>query len=417
MLKFIKYILPFLFAFLNMLSFAQTKDDLQKQKQLIEREIEETNNQLKKEKKKKNSALIELELSNKKINQQNDLLTNLESSIKLQNIHIENIENNIQQIEKKIQTKESELKNLKESYSKLIYQTYVWRNTYNETYFLISSKDLNQLYKRKQYLKQLTFHRANKITNIKIITEQLSIEKQNLIHTKEELINQKYEKEQIFLKKQKEKNILEEEKKKNKQIINKIKQDEEIYKEKIINKTKESQKLDNQIKKIIEEEIRKSRELAKKNNTGSPFTPEMKELSSNFKNNKGKLPWPLEKGIIIQHYGKQKHQVIAGIETVNNGINFSTDEGEMCRVIFDGIVSRIFVIKGKGKAILVNHGDYYTVYSGVKNILVKTGEKVISKQKLGTVMTTGADSETELHFEIWKGKETENPVKWLYKAY
>ena len=142
----------------------------------------------------------------------------------------------------------------------------------------------------------------------------------------------------------------------------------------------------------------------------------MIELSSNFTSNKGKLPWPLTKGVITDQYGIKKHQAISGVETKNNGINFITDQGQSVRVVFDGAVSRIFFIKGKGKAILINHGSYFTVYSGLKDVIVKTGDKIISKQKLGTIVTSETTGESELHFEIWKGKETQNPVKWLYKA-
>ena len=140
------------------------------------------------------------------------------------------------------------------------------------------------------------------------------------------------------------------------------------------------------------------------------------ELSENFENNKGNLPWPLERGRISEYYGKQKHKVIAGIETFNNGVDFITDKEQGCRTVFDGEVSRIFFIKGKGKAILINHGNYFTVYSGLKDVLVKAGEDVIAKQKIGTVITSESDEITILHFEIWQGKETQNPVKWIYNA-
>ena len=111
---------------------------------------------------------------------------------------------------------------------------------------------------------------------------------------------------------------------------------------------------------------------------------------------------------------ENKH--ISGVETKNNGINLETDEGQLVRAVFDGSVSRIFYIKGKGKAVLISHGEYFTVYSGLKDVVVKTGEKVISKQKIGTVLTLDSSVGTELHFEIWKGKYPQNPVKWLYKA-
>jgi len=140
-------------------------------------------------------------------------------------------------------------------------------------------------------------------------------------------------------------------------------------------------------------------------------------LSSEFNNNKGKLPWPLEKGVIIQGYGKQKHTVLAGIETFNNGIDIVTDENMNIRAVFDGTVSRIFFIKGEGKAILLNHGEYFSVYSGLKEVSVKVGDKMLAKEKIGIVFTQEIEEKTELHFEIWKGYDKQDPSKWLFKAY
>ena len=139
--------------------------------------------------------------------------------------------------------------------------------------------------------------------------------------------------------------------------------------------------------------------------------------SAEFVSNKGNLPWPLEKGVIVQFYGKQKHPVFIAVETINNGIDIATDQNTIVRTVFDGTISRIFFIKGAGKAILINHGEYFSVYSGLKEISVKVGEKVLSKEKIGTVITQESELKTELHFEIWKGYEKQDPSKWLFKAY
>ena len=319
-------------------------------------------------------------------------------------------------IEENILIKEEELNLTQNTLSKLIYQTYVWKNTYNESFFLISSDNLNQLYKRKHYLNQLVLNRKTQILKIKIIKTELEDQKQNLINKKDLLKQEIKQKEQLFTEKKTENKILEEEKNNNSKIISEIKLNEQHYRNKLDQQKIEAKEIDEQIKKIIEEEIRKSREEAEKNNSTSPLTPEALKLSSNFTANKGKLPWPMEKGIIVSSFGIQKNKAIAGIETKNNGIDFSTEPGQKCRVVFDGVISRIFFIKGKGKAVLVNHGNYFTVYSGLQNVIVKSGDKVISKQTLGTIITSEITKETQLHFEIWKGKETQNPVKWLYKA-
>ena len=175
--------------------------------------------------------------------------------------------------------------------------------------------------------------------------------------------------------------------------------------------------MDDKIRKIIEEEIRKAREEAEKKNKGFALTPEAMVLSSEFNSNKGKLPWPLEKGVIVQRYGKQNHAIFAGIETFNNGIDIATDKKAIVRAVFDGTISRIFFIKGEGKAILMNHGEYFSVYSGLAEVSVKVDDKLLAKEKIGIVFTQEAEEKTELHFEIWKGYDKHDPSKWLYKAY
>ena len=416
MYQLIKYILILLFFLSSDLLFSQNKTKLEKEKQELEIKIKQTHSQLNKEKKKKNSALEQLELSNKKIKQHNQLLNNLENTIKVQNSSIKKVEKQTLEIEENILIKEEELTLTQNTLSNIIYQTYVWKNTYNESFFLISSDDLNQLYKRKQYLNQLALNRKNQISKIKKIRKELEGVKQKLINEETELLKEEKRLEDIFSNKESENKTLELEKNNNSKIVSEIKKNEQHYRNKLNEQKKEAKEIEEQIKKIIEEEIRKSRVEAEKNNSGSPLTPEDLELSSNFTSNKGRLPWPLEKGIIVSSFGIQKNKAIAGVETKNNGIDFSTDPGQNCRVIFDGKISRIFFIKGKGKAVLVNHGNYFTVYSGLENIIVKSGDEVISKQKIGTIITSETTKETQLHFEIWKGKETQNPVKWLYKA-
>ncbi len=125
----------------------------------------------------------------------------------------------------------------------------------------------------------------------------------------------------------------------------------------------------------------------------------------------------LEKAIIIQPYGKQKHKLFSEVETFNNGIDFATEKNSNIRAIFDGTVSRIFFIKGIGKAVLIKHGKYFSVYSGMKEVFVKTGDKVFSKEKIGLILTTEINKKTELHFEIWLNYEKQNPMEWLFQEY
>ena len=406
----------FIFIITSVTLFSQSKIQLQQEKEKLENDIKETNNKLNKEKKKKNSALSQLKLSNRKINQHKKLLLNLEKTINFKNVRIKRIKKSIEEIELEITQKQTEIVFSKEVYSKLIYQTHIWKNTYNESYFLISSSNLNQLYKRKQYLKQLTIHRSNQIKKIKRIKSELIEKNEELVKKKNDLISEKQKQEELYIEQTNQTKKLETEKEQKEKIVSNIKDNEHFYRNQLNQKRKQAQEIEDQIKKIIKEEIRRAREEAEINNTGAPLTPEALELSSKFELNKGKLPWPLTKAKITERYGVHENKHISGVETKNNGINLETDEGQLVRAVFDGSVSRIFYIKGKGKAVLISHGEYFTVYSGLKDVVVKTGEKVISKQKIGTVLTLDSSVGTELHFEIWKGKYPQNPVKWLYKA-
>ena len=174
--------------------------------------------------------------------------------------------------------------------------------------------------------------------------------------------------------------------------------------------------IEEKIKQIIEEEIKAARAKIKDKNSSISLTPEAKLLSDEFSANRGNMPWPLEQGLIVTYFGKQKHHVFGNVETFNNGINIATDEGAIIRSVFKGKVSRIFFIKGEGKAVLINHGNFFTVYSGLKTVSVKLGDEVLTKEKIGTILTDSNEGKTELHFEIWQGYEKLDPSLWLYEA-
>ena len=230
---------------------------------------------------------------------------------------------------------------------------------------------------------------------------------------KDKIIEEKASKQILLERQEKElKQTVKIQKEKN-ELIKQLIFSETKLKKQIEQKKKKRIELEKKIRKIIEEEIKKARE----NKSTKGLTPEAQLLSKEFTNNKGKLPWPLLKGVIVSAYGKQKHPVFGEVEVFNNGIDIATEKDSEVRVVFDGIVSRIFFVKGEGKAILVSHGEYYSVYSELKEVFVKTGDKLLEKEKIGKVLTKKDNNITELHFEIWKGYEKNNPAKWLYKAY
>tara|TARA_B100000902_G_scaffold12252_1_gene14918 strand:+ start:50365 stop:51603 length:1239 start_codon:yes stop_codon:yes gene_type:complete len=391
-----------------------SKQELLQEQLNIEKKIKETNLLLNKEREKKNSVLNQISLSDKNLTHHQSLIDVIQQSLNITNTQIKIVQNNILDIEGNIYNYELELENSREFLSNLLYQIYIWKNTYNETYFLISSNSLNQMFKRKHYLKQLTLYKVNQVQKIKKISKILHEEKEKLVYRKSELLDAINEKNNILLEKESLILSFKKEKEEYLKVVELLMKNEDFYRKKLIQDKEESQKIAEKIKKIIEEEIRKSE--VNSINEGIPLTPEMLELSSSFELNKGKLPWPLEKATISSEFGIQKNKYLPGIETKNNGINFFTEPGQFARTVFKGKVSRIFLVGSQGKAVLINHGDFYTVYSGLKDVVVSVGEMLDSKQNIGTVITSENTKETELHFELWKGKETQNPLIWLYKA-
>ena len=412
-----KYIFLFLGISLSFSVFSQTKDDLKKQKSTIEKEISYTTNLLNRTKENKSKSLSYLRVMDRQISNKESLLKTLNIEISLLSKQIRKTELSIIETQQSILDEQQELILLKSEYSKMIYACFKEKGSRNNLIFIISAADFNQAYKRILYLRQYASFRKNQVDRIIESQKKLAIKEQDLIKKNSQLVSGSASKMNLIGTKKKELSSIGKAKKEKQELVNKLRKSEKVFKKQLQDKQKRANALDEEIRKIITEEIRKAREEADKKNKGFALTPESMALSSEFNNNKGKLPWPLEKGVIIQAYGKQKHSVFAGIETFNNGIDILTDENMSVRAVFDGSVSRIFFIKGEGKAILLNHGEYFSVYSGLKEVSVKVGDKLLSKENIGIVFTQEIEEKTELHFEIWKGYDKQDPSIWLFKAY
>lgn len=408
-----KKILLIIVVFFSSNLCAQTKEELKNQKIEIEKEIDYTKGLLNKTSLNKKKSLNYLKVVESQIKSQEQLLITLTIEIKLLQKQIKKTKNAIKKNEQLIEEEEEKLKNLKDEYAKMIYTSFKQKENKNEIIYVLSSDSFNQLYKRILYLKQYREFRKKQAKKIKESQINLLKNKQKLAKQKDRIIEEKSSKQTLLDKKAKELDQKTSIKKEKNELIKKLIKSERTLKKQIEVKKKKTIELENKIRKIIEEEIAKAREK----NVINGLTPEVNFLSKEFAENKGKLPWPLLKGIIVSGYGKQKHPVFPAVEIFNNGIDIATEKNSEVRVIFDGVVTRIFFIKGEGKAILVSHGDYYSVYSGIKEVFVKTGDKLLAKEKIGIVLTKEDDNITELHFEIWMGYEKNNPTNWLYKAY
>ena len=403
----------------NISLLAQNKEALKNQKDLIERDIAYTSTLLEKTRVNKNTSINYLGFLDKKISSQERLIQILNIELNLLQKEIIRLQRKIESSEVLILKKEQEILKLKNEYGLMIYSLQKSKSNRNNLMFVISAENFNQAYKRLLYLKQYAKSRKSQANQIIKNQDSLALNKERLI-SQQQLINNKMNENLLLISDKKVKlGTVIESKEEKRTIVAKLQKSEKLFKTKIQKQQKKALLLEKKIKIIIEEEIRKAREAAKKNSESSTIslTPEAKIISDKFSANKGSLPWPLDQGLIVQFFGKQKHRVFNEVETFNNGINIATNKNSNIRSVFDGKISRIFFIKGEGKAVLINHGEFFTVYSGLKEVFVKLGDKILAKEKIGVVLTDENDNKTELHFEIWKGYDKQDPSLWLFEAY
>lgn len=393
----------FLVLMFPLLAFGQSKEDLQKKKKELEKDIQYTNLLLKETKKNKEASLNQLSTLKNQIVYRQRLISTINKEVKLLDRQI--AENN-----DIVRSMEQDLAKIKADYAKLIYYGYKTRSSNNKLMFVFSSIDFNQAMKRLKYLQEYSEYRHEQ-ANLIIITKELISEKSQVLEekrkSKRSLMNSKEQERLELSNKKKEKN----------NVYESLSAKETQLKADLIKQEKESAKLQKAIEDIIAEEIRKARRLANKK-TGFALTPEETKLSANFKNNKGKLPWPVKRGIITSSFGEHDHPVLAGIKVYNNGIDLGTNKGAIARSIFNGIVTGVIILPGSNKkAVILRHGEYFSVYGNLQQVFVKKGDKVELKQDIGVVYTDASKFKTESHLEIWKlsqgGTIKLNPQKWI----
>ncbi|MBA5792161.1 peptidoglycan DD-metalloendopeptidase family protein [Flavobacterium sp. xlx-214] len=425
-------ILSFILLFLTISSYAQQDYEAQ-QRQLEERkasilkEIKEYQTLLNTNKKQERNILAELNEQNKKIKLQTELINNSNKQVKTlgNDIYVNTIASN------KLR---KELAVLKDDYAKTIVKSYKSRSEQNRIMFILSSENFLQAYKRMQYIKQYAKYRKSQGDEIRSKFEELE-------RISAHLEVQKRKKEQVANEQEGQRKVLQEDKNKQSELMSLVQKDSKKYSAQIKNKQQETKKIDQQIKsiikKIIEEENRKRRkeearkkreEEARNAKTGSTskptttvtktsssgkfdLTPAEKALATSFSNNRGSLPWPVEKGYISLGYGDQPHPEYPSLTIHNSGIEISTEKGASVRSVFEGEVMNIQVI-GNNKAVFIRHGEYITVYQNLASTSVSKGQKVSTKQKIGTV-GTNHEGKSILKFVLTKNESINNPQSWL----
>ncbi|WP_340076101.1 murein hydrolase activator EnvC family protein [Leptobacterium sp. I13] len=384
---------------------AQTAEQkaLEAQKERLQKEIRQINELLSKEQKERKTTIQQVEDLSQKINVRSELIrvTNRQA-----NILNRQINNNLN----KISSLREELAALKADYAQMIQKSYKSKSQQSRLMFLLSSDNFFQAYKRLQYMKQYTDYRKKQGEQIQVKT----IELQTL---NKALVAQRKEKEKLITENRKEQQQLENEKKTQENLLAAIRKNEKQYKSQIEKKRKETLAIDRQIEKLIREAIAEANRKAGKtgNTTTFALTPEAKLIANNFEANKGKLIWPVEKGVKKKGYGSYADPVYPNLKHFNNGVIIATEKNASVRAVFDGEVSAIIAVPNGNKAVQVRHGNYISTYYNLSRIFVKKGDKVKTKEVLGEIFTSPSTGKTELKFFLYRDTNRLNPENWVYR--
>lgn len=378
------------------------KVELQNNKKKIEAEIEYNTKLLEETKKNKKTTLNQLIILKNQIASREKLIETINQQIKATDEQI-SLNNQI------INDLKQDLENLRDEYAKMIYYAYKNRNSFDRIMYIFASSDVNQAFKRLKYFQQYANYRKTQAELILNTQEDIQL-------TIADLESHKHEKVELVMSLKGERDQLASTRKQRNSTYSTLNQKEKDLVKTIRGKEKAAKKLQNEIEKIIAEEIRIASEKSGTTKTGSfALTPAEIELSTSFEENKGGLPWPVEKGIISSTFGEHAHPVLKQVKTKNNGIDIITDENMKARAIFGGEVTRVISIPNYNYVIMIRHGEYLSVYSNLSEVYVQKGQKISTKQNIGQVHTDSKETKTELHFELWKGKSLLNPAHWLAK--
>ena len=412
-----KFLLSLIFICTTSLLWSQDsqQEKLEARKAQIQKEIRENEKLLQSVKKKEKSAVNVVVIQSTKIKLKETLINTTEKQTKL-------ISNDMYINQVQINKLKKELAELKEDYAKMILKSYKSRSEESRAMFILSSENFLQAYKRAQYMKQYTGYRKMQGEEIKTKSEKLTV-------FNNKLDVQKTAKQKLIAENEKERLSLEKEKQEQQKLVNILKKDKTKISREIGKKQQEYRTIDRQINKLIREAIaaanRKAALEKAKANPSAPvskaavssskieLTPEAKIIADNFRANRGRLPYPVEKGYVSLGYGNQTHPLFNTITVHNSGVEITTDRGATARAVFGGEVTSVIVLSPVNKAVMIQHGDYFTVYQNLSSVSVSKGDKVGIKQSIGTVRTNGETGKTVIKFLILQNTTYNNPEGWL----
>lgn len=370
---------------------AESVKDLQKKQRKLQAEIEQTNKMLKQTKKDETATLNKLQLIGENIKNQKQLITTLDNEITALNHEMKQLSNTRDSLQ-------VVLEGYKKDYAEMVRQSHYARMQQSPLLFLLSSDSFQQLARRARYLQEFAHFRQEQVRRIEDTQAEIDIQNDLLQANKDDkqtaLSSRKREQETLRRDERKQQNMLNQLKSKEKDLSQKLKQ---------------QQKKVAELNKKIDDIVRKQAAQSSK----TSMTKEQKLIAGGFEANKGRLPWPVEKGMISGHFGKQQHPVYSLVTIDNKGIYLQTTAGAKARAVYKGDVTSCFMIANT-YAVIIQHGNYRTVYSNLSKLNVKQGDKVEPKQAIGTIFTDPEqDQKTELYFQIYKDRDILNPELWI----
>jgi len=418
-----------------------SKTDLELRKKRINAEINQINSMLKATKASKKNSLGTLMTINLKLEKRLELINTINAEIRVLNKEIQSNEAESEKLRKN-------LDKLKKEYARMILVAQRNQDAYSSLMFIFAADDFNQAYARLKYMQQYSDFRKKQAKEI--------VDTQNELQEKLSALKlQKEQKNQLLGNEQSEKKMLDKERNEQEEVLSELKTKEKELKANLEKKKRDAIELQLAIKRLIAEEIKRkadeaARELAaarakkekedaalkstEKKGSGKPKVPPKEKedtklsdakpalndaalaLGSEFSGNRGRLPWPVEKGVICETYGEHEHPAIKGFMMFNSGVEICTSKGAQARAVFEGEVTGIAISPTGGKLVIIRHGEYLSVYSNIGEVNVKTGQKVKVKEVIGTVMHDDDEDKTSMNLQIWKGQKTMDPGAWLSNA-
>jgi murein hydrolase activator len=376
--------------------FGQTRSSLEKQKTENQRRIAEATKILGQTQKQKKASLGQYQALVNQINQRQALINTIQRELNYLN-------QEIKENEEIIQALKNDLNNLKKEYALMLYQAQKNKGSLQKIMFLFSSDDFNQFRRRIQYLEQYAEARKAQAREIEKVQEYVDEQNQSLLQTKNE-------KTQLLNLEKAESQKLETLKKEQQQMLTSLGKKEKQLRSELKKRKDDASRLENLIKSLVEKEVKKTASKTGK----MALTPEAAQLASTFEKNKRKLPWPVPSGFISEHFGDNNHPILRGVKVKNDGVDIQSSKGEVVRSVFEGTVLTVAIIPGNNSAVMIKHGNYISVYAGIRNVKVKKGQKVSTKDIIGEI-ATDTNGVSKMQFQIWRDFEKLNPEDWLFK--